>query len=98
MPSLKFLFGNSDREFHPEVVVPLPRNASSVTMDSNGEKKDGQSDDPTGSGSTSDRGSVQEKGAAGVPSPGKLTVESLRAEVEESVVASSHGSIYDRMS
>ena len=98
MPSWKSLFSNTDRRFFPEVVVPLARDSASVTLESNTEKKDLRTDDPSGYGSNSDRGSVQEKGAAAVPATGKLTVESLHAEVEAGVVASGHDSIYDRMS
>lgn len=96
MPSWKSLFSTSEGQFFPEVVVPLERDPTSVTLESNVEMNDRKSGDSPGYGSTSDRGSVQEKGAAAVPATGKLTVESLRAEVESSVVASSHDSIYDR--
>lgn len=97
MAQWKKLFSSSERTFIPEVVVPLPRDPASVTLESNAEKNDSPSDQPPGYRSSSDQGSRQEKGSASVPATGQRTVESLRAEVEAGVVVSGHDSIYDRM-
>lgn len=93
----KKVFSSQERTFIPEVVVPLPRDPASVTLESDAEKNDSPSDQSPAYGGSSDQGSRQEKGSAGVPVPGQRTVESLRAEVEAGVVVSGHDSIYDRM-
>lgn len=97
MPTLKSLFTNTERRLFPEVVVPLPRDSHHVTSESSGEKTDSPSSQPPGYSSNSEPGSIQEKGVAARTSGG-LTFESLRAEIEEGVVAGGHDSIYDRMS
>ena len=96
MPSFKSLFTNTERRFYPEVVVPLARSPASAIHESGGEKGGPPSDHAPGYSSASDRGSLQEKGVAAAPSSGGLTLEMLRAEVEEGVVAGGHDSIYDR--
>ncbi|KAL3476628.1 major facilitator superfamily domain-containing protein [Aspergillus californicus] len=99
MPHWKDLLTNHERRFFPEVVVPLPRDSSPKNPASPIGSKDKGNDSPNdGSGSRSslDRGSLQEKGVAGVHPPTELTMEALRAEVEAGVVASSHDTVYDR--
>ena len=84
MLNWKDLFTSRDRRFFPEVVVPLAHEPTFV------------SEDALGSNSSLDRGPLQEKGVAGVPTTSKLTLEALRAEVELGVVVSGHDTLYDR--
>lgn len=84
MLNWKDLFTNRDRRFFPEVVVPLAHEPTVV------------SEDALGSNSSLDRGPLQEKGVAGVPTTSKLTLEALRAEVESGVVVSGHDTLYER--
>lgn len=82
----KDLLTNRERRGFPEVVVPLAR-ASPET----------KHDESTGSNSSLDRASVQEKGASALTTGSTLTLEALRAEVEADVVSSGHDTAYDRM-
>lgn len=98
MPNWKDLFANRERRQFPEVVVPLasdptPRDPNT----SHAKNKDHPTD--TGSNTSLDHGSVQEKGVVGTPTiTTKLTLETLRAEVEADVGSSGHDSAYDRTS
>ncbi|KAJ5101989.1 hypothetical protein NUU61_004211 [Penicillium alfredii] len=95
MSNWKDLFTNRDRRFFPEVVVPLARDPLSVTMETS-EKSGKDPLDGSGSNSSLNHGSIQEKGVASVPAITTLTYETLRAEVESGIVASGHDTIYDR--
>lgn len=95
MSNWKDLFTNRDRRFFPEVVVPLARDPPSVTMDTS-EKSGKDPLDGSGSNSSLNHGSIQEKGVASVPATTTLTYETLQAEIESGVVASGHDTIYDR--
>jgi len=86
----KDLFTNRDRRFFPEVVAPLARDPTFVSED--------LPIDAWGCNSSLNRGSLQEKGVAGVPATTKLTLEALRTEIESGVVVSGHDILYDRTS
>ena len=86
----------TDRRFFPEVVVPLAGDPTSVIPGSNAEKKGSSSDLPRDDTSNSNRGSLQEKGVAAMPSTGGMTLQSLRAEIEGGVVASGSDTIFNR--
>ncbi|KAJ5155268.1 hypothetical protein N7492_008071 [Penicillium capsulatum] len=98
MPNWKDLFANRDRRQFPEVVVPLASDATprDANADSHAKSKDVPADG-SGSNTSLDRGSLQEKNVIGSPTTTtKLTLETLRAEVEADVVASGHNTVYDR--
>lgn len=82
--NFKDLIQNRERRQFPEVVVPL-QSAPATTKD--------------GSNSSLDRASSQENGAGSGPEKrSTLTLEALREEVDSSVSASGHDTVYDRMS
>ncbi|KAJ6120418.1 hypothetical protein N7523_004698 [Penicillium sp. IBT 18751x] len=83
MPNWKELFTNKDRRGFPEVVVPLAQGSAPQRP------KDESDCSP-------DRASLQEKGVSGTHSGTTLTLEALRAEVEEGIAATGHDSAYDR--
>jgi hypothetical protein len=83
MPNWKELLINKDRRGFPEVVVPLTQGSAPLRP----------KDESDGS---LDRASLQEKGVSGVHSGTTLTIEALRAEVEDSIAATGHDTAYDR--
>ena len=70
-----------DRSQIPDVVIPLADAQNSIPL----AEKDANSLDS------------QEKGAGFATDCSTLTLEALRAEVDSSVAASGHNSVYDRM-
>lgn len=83
MPNWKDLFTNKDRRGFPEVVVPLAQGSAP-------QRPKDESD------SSPDRASLQEKGASGARGT-TLTLEALRAEIEDDIAATGHDTVYDRM-
>ncbi|KAJ5112254.1 hypothetical protein N7532_000299 [Penicillium argentinense] len=82
--NFKDLFSNKQRRAFPEVVVPLASSNATTTKDD-------------GSNSSLDRASSQENGcSAGPVRRSSLTLEALREEVDSSIAASGHDTIYDR--
>lgn len=93
----KNLICNRNRRQFPEVVVPLASSNAPVhsSSESDADKKSVTDD---GSNTSIERASCQEKGTAAVPAYStSLTLEELRAQVENEVSASGHDSVYDRM-
>jgi hypothetical protein len=84
MPNWKDLLSNRERRGFPEVVVPLAHGSAPLRP------KDESDCSP-------DRASLQEKGASGAHSGTTLTLEALRAEVEDGIAATGHDTVYDRM-
>lgn len=83
----KDLLTNRDRRGFPEVVVPLASGSAPKI----------QEPAISGSNSSLDRASLQEKGTSGARVGTTLTLEALRAEVESDIAASGHDTVYDRM-
>lgn len=83
----KDLFTNRDRRVFPEVVVPLASGTAPKIQEAT----------ISGSNSSLDRVSLQEKGTSGAHAGTTLTLEALRAEVESDIAASGHDTVYDRM-
>ena len=83
----KDLFTNRDRRGFPEVVVPLASGSAPKIQEAT----------ISGSNSSLDRVSLQEKGTSGAHAGTTLTLEALRAEVESDIAASGHDTVYDRM-
>jgi len=83
MPNWKDLFTSRDRGGFPEVVVPLAQGAAPQRPKNEPE-------------SISDRASLEEKGASGAHSGTTLTLEVLRAEVEDGIAITGHDTAYDR--
>lgn len=82
--NFKDLVQNRERRQFPEVVVPLERTPA-TTKDE-------------GSISSLDRASSQENGSGDGPQKrSTLTLESLREEIDSSISASGHNTVYDRM-
>ena len=86
-----------ERQNFPGVVIPLSEAPlrSRSTSDSENEKKDDSSIDPSKS---LDRAPSSETGSAGsIPDSSHLTIEVLRAEIDAEAVTSGQDSMYDRM-
>ncbi|OQD76370.1 hypothetical protein PENDEC_c004G02833 [Penicillium decumbens] len=83
MPNWKDLFTSRDRGGFPEVVVPLAQGSAPQRRENEPE-------------SISDRASLEEKGAGGAHSGTTLTLEVLRAEVEDGIAITGHDTAYDR--
>lgn len=100
MPNFNWedLICNRNRRQFSEVVMPLASsNAPSHSSPESDADKKSVTDD--GSNTSIERASCQEKGTAAVPAYStSLTLEELRAQVENEVSASGHDSVYDRMS
>ncbi|KAL4923636.1 MFS transporter [Aspergillus undulatus] len=97
MLNWKDLFTNRERRFYPELVVPLPRDTTPITTEADRPDKEKElPKNDLASDSSPDRASLQEKGVAHAPSGTQLTLEALRVEVEEGVIASGHDTVYDR--
>lgn len=80
--NFKDLIQNRERRQFPEVVVPLESTPA-----------------PTKDDSSLDRASSQENGSgAGPEKRSTLTLEALREEIDSSIAASGHDTIYDRTS
>ncbi|KAL4911722.1 major facilitator superfamily domain-containing protein [Aspergillus aurantiobrunneus] len=94
-------FSKHDHHDFPGVVVPLSNaRTHSESSPNDPEKKKVGPDDKTDAGSL-DRSSSAENGVGSIHShqqsqDGPLTLEILRAEVENDIVASGHDSAYDR--
>ncbi|KAE8155235.1 major facilitator superfamily domain-containing protein [Aspergillus avenaceus] len=87
MPDWKDLFTTRDRRFYPDVVTPLARDTTYTA-----------SRDPTDTSglNSTNAESLQAKGVAGAHATTQLTLDELRAEVEQGVIVSGHDSSYDR--
>jgi hypothetical protein len=82
--NFKDLIKNRERREFPEVVVPL-ESAPAPTKDD-------------GFNTSLDRASSQENGSgAGPQKRSTLTLEALREEIDSSISASGHNTVYDRM-
>ncbi|KAI9369135.1 major facilitator superfamily domain-containing protein [Aspergillus egyptiacus] len=92
-------FSNSnDRPEFPGVVVPLSSAPAHSKTSPDPEKKVGAADEKTDNASL-DRSSSAENGVGSIQSQeGHLTLEILRAEVENDVSTTGHDSVYDRKS
>ncbi|KAF7595484.1 hypothetical protein BBP40_005820 [Aspergillus hancockii] len=84
-------FWRKDRQNFPGVVMPLADAPAPTNSLPHAEKNPG-SDAESNTNSLDS----QEKGVGSVPQCSMLTLEGLRAEVESSVAASGHDSVYDR--
>ena len=94
----KDLISNRNRRQFPEIVIPLASSNAPVHSSSESDS-DKKSVTDGGSNTSIERASCQEKGTAVVPAYStSLTLEELRAQVENEVSASGHDSVYDRMS